>query len=725
MSIFSHFPFNSQGALTGVRLDVPGSVIDHANPDPAAWVTDPSDACPSLDDETGSQAGSLTLHHGPVSPPGPEPMAPAFASFGTTTQLASYLTDGFWQSRGETGHHWASQTISVNIVDLTPEEQALAVSALNAWHDVCNVSFVFTTSAADITYVNDNSRSAYCDARWAGEHMQWATVNISSDWSPNTDVYSYMYQTYLHETGHALGLGHQGPYNGSAAYGVDNVFTNDTWQYSVMSYFSQDNFAGSSYDFVITPQMADIAAVQSIYGVASTRTGNTVYGFNSTAGSLYDFQQYAGTPAFTIYDTGGIDTLDCSGYWVGQSIDLTPGNWSSIGGYVNNIGIFTTAVLENAVGGSGADTITGNRADNTFQGRGGDDTINGGEGDDSAIFVGARSGYTITRLAGNGVQVAGLDGADTLTNIERLVFDDQTLVLSDDDFADALGDTTAPFGNIPMGRSSTGVLEAAGDHDWFRISLTAGHTYRFDMEGSETGAGTISDPLMRLWTSNGSSLAVDDDGGIGLNARISEFIAPHTGTYYLSGESYPFAFNETGSYRIGVNDTTRRLVGDGNPNTLVGTPAANDLYGRGGNDTLRGLAGNDRLFGEAGNDRLDGGVGNDLLVGGLGADVLIGGAGADRFDFNFISESRRGVLRDTVTFHRLEDDRIDLSTIDADTDGTAGNQAFRFIGAHAFSGVDGQLRFSGGLLQGDTNGDRVADLEIRIVGALTGADMIL
>jgi serralysin len=43
----------------------------------------------------------------------------------------------------------------------------------------------------------------------------------------------------------------------------------------------------------------------------------------------------------------------------------------------------------------------------------------------------------------------------------------------------------------------------------------------------------------------------------------------------------------------------------------------------------------------------------------------------------------------------------------------------------AFSGVDGQLRFAGGMLQGDVNGDRIADVEIWVVGALVSADLIL
>jgi hypothetical protein len=40
------------------------------------------------------------------------------------------------------------------------------------------------------------------------------------------------------------------------------------------------------------------------------------------------------------------------------------------------------------------------------------------------------------------------------------------------------------------------------------------------------------------------------------------------------------------------------------------------------------------------------------------------------------------------------------------------------------SGADGQLRF-GSRLQGDTNGDRVADLQINVSGALFAGDIIL
>jgi Ca2+-binding RTX toxin-like protein len=171
--------------------------------------------------------------------------------------------------------------------------------------------------------------------------------------------------------------------------------------------------------------------------------------------------------------------------------------------------------------------------------------------------------------------------------------------------------------------------------------------------------------------------------------------------------------------------TAMALTGSNQANTVIGNNGVNTLRGLGRDDTLRGLSGNDRLDGGSGNDRLDGGLGADVLIGGLGRDILIGGLGADRFDFDALNHSPRGAGRDTVHLRRTQGDKIDLSTIDADADGTAGNQAFRFVGAGAFTGVDGQLRFAGGLLQGDTNGDRVADIEIRIVGSLAAGDIIL
>ena len=92
----------------------------------------------------------------------------------------------------------------------------------------------------------------------------------------------------------------------------------------------------------------------------TTRTGDTVYGFHSNAGSIFDFTAYSQAPALTIYDSGGNDTLDCSGYSAAQTIDLHAGAFSSVGGLVHNIGIALNAIIENAIGGSGNDTLIAN-----------------------------------------------------------------------------------------------------------------------------------------------------------------------------------------------------------------------------------------------------------------------------------------------------------------------------------------------------------------------------
>ncbi len=71
-----------------------------------------------------------------------------------------------------------------------------------------------------------------------------------------------------------------------------------------------------------------------------------------------------------------------------------------------------------------------------------------------------------------------------------------------------------------------------------------------------------------------------------------------------------------------------------------------------------------------------------------------------------------GVFYDHIMdFSSAEGDKISLSRIDANSI-AAGNQAFTYIGAGAFTGVAGQLKYVGGFIQGDTNGDRAADFMI-------------
>jgi Ca2+-binding RTX toxin-like protein len=138
------------------------------------------------------------------------------------------------------------------------------------------------------------------------------------------------------------------------------------------------------------------------------------------------------------------------------------------------------------------------------------------------------------------------------------------------------------------------------------------------------------------------------------------------------------------------------------------------------------------IFGGAGADRLTGGANADALYAGGGADLLTGGGGADLFQYRSVSDSTAAAPDRILDFVRGTD-RIDLSQVDADS-AAAGDQGFAFIGNAAFSGLAGQLRsaFVGPNLwrvEGDVDGDRVADLVLEVVGtagqSLTASDFLL
>jgi hypothetical protein len=82
-----------------------------------------------------------------------------------------------------------------------------------------------------------------------------------------------------------------------------------------------------------------------------------------------------------------------------------------------------------------------------------------------------------------------------------------------------------------------------------------------------------------------------------------------------------------------------------------------------------------------------------------------------------------------LDFHAAQDDIIDLSAIDARKGG--GDNAFTFIGTAAFSGAKGQLRYQDPgddlLVQGDTNGDGVADISLLLarLSPLGAGDFVL
>lgn len=353
----------------------------------------------------------------------------------THEQIARQLTDDYWVWEGLGRHYFQpddGRTITVNLNGLTVDGQNLARAALQSWSDLTPLIFTEVSTIADITF-DDERTGAITNFTYSGDEMISAEINISTGWvafyGAGFDTYSM--QTYIHEIGHALGLGHAGFYDGNGRYADDAHYANDSWQVSLMSYFSQVNNTTVDADlaYAVTPMIADLLAIEDLYGPANINMGPTVYGANTNVGGymgeLFNefFEPGWRVPefSFTIKDTGGRDTVDFSYEIANQRIDLNPGGISDVGGLIGNMVIATDTMIERAYSGRGNDMLMGNDAANLLTGGIGNDTLIGGklrdflDGGQGNDVLGGNGGPDNLKGRGGNDRLAGGYGDDTLS----------------------------------------------------------------------------------------------------------------------------------------------------------------------------------------------------------------------------------------------------------------------------------------------------------------------
>ena len=273
--------------------------------------------------------------------------------------------------------------------------------------------------------------------------------DISGSFEDNGDVWfgtaydyrnpiagNYEWLTMIHELGHALGLshGHQTWEMGALPY------WNDSMENSIMTYRSyvgqnvEGGYTNEDWGFAQTFMRSDIAALQHMYGANyTTNSGDTVYKWNPNEGTTYINGVAAISPGAnkifaTIWDGGGIDTYDLSAYSGFMTINLQAGGYSHFStdqkvdlgdnqttygniynSYLHNGDL--RSLIENVVGGSGNDHITGNEVNNVLEGSGGNDHLYGNLGDDT--LIGGAGNDTLWGETDNDL-LYGNEGDDTL-----------------------------------------------------------------------------------------------------------------------------------------------------------------------------------------------------------------------------------------------------------------------------------------------------------------------
>jgi Ca2+-binding RTX toxin-like protein len=326
---------------------------------------------------------------------------------------------------------------------------------------------------------------------------------------------------------------------------------------------------------------------------------------------------------------GGTDTVQvAASYTLGVDLE-------------NAVATGTAAI--NLTGNAGNNELTGNTANNSLSGGAGDDTFyvttgndtidggaNEGDGGDTAVFTGAKSGWTVEKIA-SGVKISKAGTNVTLQGVELFEFVD--------------GETTEAFTLSELLNNS--ISEFPDDWRGDYPDDTPTNDSKNGLGGNDTLDGREGDDT--LFGGAGNDSLVGGNGADVLDGEAGVDVADGGAgddTYYVgvAGDSIleapgggldtvRVAFSATGTY---VMSNTQELENG----TIISALSGVNLTG---NDLANSLVGGD------GNNVLTGNLGNDTLDGGLGSDTLVGGNGDDVYHLNVSTDVVTETNSDSVT----------------------------------------------------------------------------
>jgi Ca2+-binding RTX toxin-like protein len=325
-----------------------------------------------------------------------------------------------------------------------------------------------------------------------------------------------------------------------------------------------------------------------------------------------------GAGADTLLGGAGIDAITYGGA-AGVAVDLSTGHGvggDAQGDVINGI--------ENVLGTSFGDSLTGSAAVNTLTGFGGVDRLDGQDGndtldggDDNDVLWGANGNDTLSGGGGNDFLqgAAGadhLDGGDGIDTIDYNGTAGVTVDLSTGlcSGGEAQGDVLSGIENIQGTGDHGDTLTGSAVANW--LSGFGGADILSGLAGDDQLTGSAGDDVLR---GGAGADALNGGAGIDLVSFYGAITAVTVDLTSGTGAGGGDAQGDTYTDIENVNGGTAadEIIGSAVANVLNGYEAGDKLYGGDGDDTLLGGTGDDFLQGDAGADHLDGGAGIDTI----------------------------------------------------------------------------------------------------------------